>query len=242
MTHLYLVRHAEAVCNVRHVMGGPVGDGGLTALGVRQAERLRDRLAAGEVRADVLLSSPLPRAQQTAAIIAPALGLTPILDPDLEEQRIGEADGLNLDEIRERFGQPDQRGQPFRRVAPGAELWSELMLRVAGALHRLTEAYAGKTILLVTHGGVIDGSFVTFFGLPSLAAPPFLFATHNTSLTHWMLHRSFDGVHRWRLERYNDVVHLRDLGTPDAIPWDDVAAVPAVGADQPSGPPPSSSG
>ena len=74
-THLYLVRHGQAHVNVSQVMGGPRGDTGLTALGIRQAQRLRDRLQNDrEIHADVLLASTLPRARETAEIIAPGTG------------------------------------------------------------------------------------------------------------------------------------------------------------------------
>src|SRR5450759_1486061 len=72
MTQLYLIRHGEAMGAIK----GFVGDGGLSSLGVQQAEQLRDRLlATKEIAADVLIASTLPRAQQTAQIIAPALGV-----------------------------------------------------------------------------------------------------------------------------------------------------------------------
>jgi len=72
-TRLFLIRHGQAVSNVEPMIAGIRGDAGLTPLGVMQAERLRDRLAAsGEIKADVFLASSLPRARQTAQIIAPA--------------------------------------------------------------------------------------------------------------------------------------------------------------------------
>lgn len=236
MTHLYLVRHAEADCNVRDVMGGPRGDRGLTELGVRQAERLRDRLASGEIQADVLLTSSLRRARETAEIVAPALGLAPVVDDALQEQNPGEADGLTLAEIRRRWGLPDFREQPFTPLAPGAETWGQFMLRVATALERIARERQDRTTLLICHGGVIDGSFVHFFRLPSQVAPPVAFFTHNTALTHWLLHRGPGGAARWRLERYNDVTHLRDLGAARAIPWEDLARQAVLGEETPAGP------
>src|ERR1700736_4699237 len=104
-TYLCLIRHGEAVPNVRPIMGGMRGDAGLTPLGVSQAERLRDRLTGtGEICADVLIASPLPRAQQTAKIIAAALQLPILVDDDVQEIRVGEADGMHPDEVRARFG------------------------------------------------------------------------------------------------------------------------------------------
>jgi probable phosphoglycerate mutase len=76
MTHLYLIRHGDYAVGLE---GGRYGDQGLTPLGVRQAERLRVRLATtGEIKADALIASPLLRARQTAEVLASTLGL-PVL-------------------------------------------------------------------------------------------------------------------------------------------------------------------
>src|SRR5437764_1589089 len=91
MTQLYLIRHAEAMAAVK----GFVGDGGLSPLGILQAERLRDRLAASkEIAADVFIASTFPRARQTAEIIASALGIPLTFDDYLQELRPGEAERI----------------------------------------------------------------------------------------------------------------------------------------------------
>jgi len=211
-THLYLIRHGQAVVNVTSVMGGPKGDTGLTALGVRQAELLRDRLIATcEIRADVLLASTLPRARQTAEIIAPALGLPIDFDDDLQELRVGpEADGLPLEEYIARFGWVDLSTNPLTPVDPQGESWATFMLRIAITLDRIARTHAGKTVVIVCHGGVIDGSFVHFFGMNAHAMPQTKFHTLNTSLTHWK-YCDDRGTSRWRLAYYNDVHHLSGL-------------------------------
>ena len=67
--------------------------------------------------------------------------------------------------------------------------------------------------------GVIDPSILIFFRLHTLTIPPFALYTHNTSITEWELEQS-GGFHereqtanvaRWRLVRYNDDYHIRDL-------------------------------
>ncbi|HEV3367660.1 MAG TPA: histidine phosphatase family protein, partial [Acidimicrobiales bacterium] len=74
-TRLVLVRHGEAVCNVSGVCGGPIGCGGLTGLGRKQVGALRDRLMiTGELAGTgALYASVLPRAIETAELVAPAL-------------------------------------------------------------------------------------------------------------------------------------------------------------------------
>ena len=85
-TRVVMIRHGEAVCNVSGVCGGRLGCEGLTPRGRRQVEELRDRLlATGELAgADVLYASVLPRAIETAELVAPALvGAVP--DPPGED-------------------------------------------------------------------------------------------------------------------------------------------------------------
>src|SRR6266581_2515465 len=156
MTHLYLIRHAEM-----SPMKGFLRDEGLSPLGRLQAERLRDRLAATqEIKADVLISSTFPRARQTTEILAPALHLSPLFDDDLQELRPGEIEGLSIEEFHEKYQKADFEENPFRAVAPGAENWGQFMLRVGTTLERITREHEGRTIVLVCHGGVIDGSLL----------------------------------------------------------------------------------
>lgn len=220
MTNLYLIRHGEAWGNVEPILAGPKADKGLTPRGVAQAERLRERLARGELQIDVLIASTLPRARQTAEIIQPALGLSIVPDDEVQELRIGEADGMTNQEAWAKFGQPDFDGQPLRPIAPGGESWPAFMLRVGVALDRITREHEGKSIMVVCHGGVIDGSFVHFFQMPSLIVPPTDFHTRNTSITHWerVSRRSRS---MWRLNSYNDIAHLQDIGAFESVRWED---------------------
>jgi 2,3-bisphosphoglycerate-dependent phosphoglycerate mutase len=225
MTHLYLIRHGESVANVTPIVAGMKGDVGLTERGVAQAERLRERLAQGEIAADVLIASTLPRARQTAEIIAPALGLPIIFDDTVQELDIGEADGLTTTQAWAKYGMPDFEQFPLRPIAPGGDSWGSFMLRVGNAFARITAEHAGKTIVVVCHGGVIDGSFVYFMGMPTLQLPQIDFSTHNTSITHWH-HHNRDGTPIWKLERYNDIAHLTGLGAFDSVRWRDTEVGP----------------
>lgn len=216
MTNLYLIRHGEATTQA----GEMLRDDGLTPKGVVQAERLRDRLAAsGEIQADVLIASTLPRATQTAEIIAPALGLLILFDDDLQELRIGEAEGMSVAEFREKYGGYRIDEEPFRPVSPGGENWGQFMLRVGTTLERILQQYEGKTIVLVCHGGIVDGSFIYFFGMQSFMLPETRFDTRNTSITQWRKRDALGRTPRWRLVRYNDDMHVRDLNAPERIPW-----------------------
>jgi probable phosphoglycerate mutase len=80
----------------------------------------------------------------------------------------------------------------------------ELTARVQLALNRIWQEHVGKTIVLVTHGGVIQASFAYFFNLSATAIPGV--STENTAITHWT--RSADASRR-TLHRHNDHVQLQ---------------------------------
>jgi len=228
-THIYLIRHGESFANVENILAGMRSDVGLTPLGVTQAERLRDRLAAtGEITADALIASTLPRAMQTAEIVAPALGLEIIPDDDLHEMRPGAADGLRLGEYIERYGPfRDFREEPYYPIAPGGDSWGNFVARVGDALHRIARAYDGKTVVAVCHGGVVDASLLIGLGMAAIAPAVGQFHTHNTSITEWergLLVRTAR-TQRWRLIRYNDDLHTRDIGATERIQWTRVSAI-----------------
>src|SRR5262245_34393608 len=106
---LVLVRHGDAYAGFEGVVAGHRGCTGLTPLGRQQAEALRDHLAETKrVRADALLVSILPRAIETANIIAPGLGLE-VLGHDCElcEVHPGDADGMTWAEYDVRHGSFD---------------------------------------------------------------------------------------------------------------------------------------
>lgn len=217
MTHLYLIRHGEATSQ----MGEYLRDDGLTPPGVKQAERLRDRLAeTREIKANVLIASTLPRARQTAEIIAPALNLPIVLDDEVQELRVGEAEGMRVDEFKEKYGGLTLEDEPFRPMSPGGENWGQFVLRATTALARIIHEYDEKSIVVVCHAGIIDSSFLYFFGMNTLTLPEVRFNTYNTSITYWRKSSFGEGPPRWRLIRYNDDLHVRDIDSATRIPWE----------------------
>lgn len=204
-TRLVLIRHGESRATVDQVVGGHEGCKGLSDAGRGQAERLRDRLARtgelGEVGA--LYASVLPRAVETAEILAPALGgLDVVQECGVCEVHPGEADGMTWSDFTERYGQPlDVQYRPW---APGAETTSMFMARVGEALSAIADRHEGQTVVVACHGGVIEAGFVVLGGL-SLRKPFDTFPA-NTSITEWMR----TDPDRWALLRYNDSAHLAD--------------------------------
>jgi probable phosphoglycerate mutase len=240
MTQLYLIRHGEATTQI----GVSLHDEGLTPLGVRQAERLRDRLqGTHEIVPDVFIASTLPRARQTAQIIAPAFDNTPLLyDEQVQELYPGIAEQMTVAEFRERFGGYRLDEDPFHPVSPNGETWGQFVLRAGTALNRIITEHEGKTIVVVCHGGIIDVSFIYFLGLETLTTPTTRFDTRNTSITHWgKWTNNPKRPPRWWLARYNDDLHVRGLDANFPIPWSEMPTPPykewAQARPQPTKPP-----
>lgn len=210
-TRLVLIRHGESRSTVDQVVGGHEGCKGLSALGRRQAQALGDRLArTGELgEASVLLTSVLPRAIETAEIIAPALGgLVAEQRCELCEIHPGEGDGLSWEEFRSRYMPADGPRSPYQAWAPGSESWAVFFARAGTALLDVAKRHEGETVVVVCHGGVVEASLATFGHQPLRRA--FDVAVENTSMTEWALagDGAATGEMRWRLVRFNDAAHL----------------------------------
>ena len=219
-TRLVLIRHGESRATVDGTLGGHQGCRGLTERGRRQAQALAGRLdRTGELSdTSVLLTSVLPRAIETAEIVAPALGSLEIeRDCDFCEFHVGEADGLTWEEFRSRYRPVGQRHDRFRPLAPGAESWATFSTRVGTALHGVASSHPGATVVVVCHGGVIEGSLMALGNLPLRRS--FDVAIHNASLTEWTrpaeaavgsdeAAAGSDDEIRWTLVRFNDTAHL----------------------------------
>jgi broad specificity phosphatase PhoE len=205
---LTLVRHGDAHAGFHGVIGGERGCTGLTPLGRAQAEALRDRFASAGTQADVLVASVLPRAIETASIIAPGLGLEISgQECDLCEVHTGQADGLTWTEYASRYGSFDMEAEPDRVFAPSGESWNSFHERVGGTLERLARDHEGQTVVAVCHAGVIMASLRVLLGIPHPGTGARLQPT-NTGLTAWDHDPSLD---RWTLHSFNDSSHLVDL-------------------------------
>ena len=227
-TELYLIRHGESVPNVTPIIGGMKGDAGLTDRGREQARRLEKRLREEGLRADQLYASTLPRALETAEYVARALDLPIQRDDELHELRPGAADGMDVDEWRERYGEAVH--DPFAPFAPGGESWVAFLARAGAALVALVDRHPGERVVAVCHGGVVEASFYLAFGLGG-TAERIGFATLNTSITRWRHKWGEDGRREWTAVTFNDAGHLAGSDTPMESPREAVPTPPDEGAD-----------
>jgi broad specificity phosphatase PhoE len=149
VTRLELVRHGQTDWNLAGRVQGST-DIPLNDAGRAQAHEAGRRLASSHW--DLIVTSPLSRAHETARIIAREIGVAePLVIDALQERSFGTAEGLTGPELDERRG----RGEDVR----GRERRHAVVERVRPALEQLAADYPDAAILVVTHGGVI-GSLV----------------------------------------------------------------------------------
>ena len=149
-TRVILLRHAETANPL--IFHGAESDVGLSARGRRQAEAIAPLLAAHGPQ--VVVSSAMRRAVETAAPIARLCGLELRIEPELHERRVGTLSGTPT---RQREGVwPDT----LRRwlagdtafAPPGAESFDDIRRRVLPVWQRLTGEHVGQTLVIVAHG------------------------------------------------------------------------------------------
>lgn len=206
MTQLYLIRHADYIYD--RVDGkGPQRDLGLSLEGRAQALALKARLAAQReaLKPEVFLCSTERRARETAEIAAGALGLPVQHDRDLEEWRSDDGT-IETDAFMATWRGLPERQRAFHRFVDGCETGIEFMARAHSALHRIVTQHAGRSVVVMTHGGVVQSSFQFFFGFGDAALRRAAPAVGHTSITHW---RHDAASSRWVLEFANDTHHLR---------------------------------
>jgi broad specificity phosphatase PhoE len=109
------------------------------------------RLAASAIRRqdwDLVLTSPLGRARQTAEILLEEVGFDSMVEEQLLiERSFGEAEGLSHEQWREKYSNLDE--------IPGGESRTELAARSQLLLDSVARRFAGKRVLAVSHGALI---------------------------------------------------------------------------------------
>ena len=202
LRRLILLRHGQTDYNVRGRMQGHL-DSMLTSVGHEQAAAAAPVLAA--LAPDLMISSDLRRAADTAEAVGAASGLPVKFDARLRETHLGRWQGLTVDEI--------DRTEPGAIAAwrsdptwapPGGESRVEVVARARPVVDELDAELAdaegdSTTVLLVAHGGCIAGLVTGLMELPTASWPSF----GGLGNCRWaVLARRADHP-RWRLAGYN---------------------------------------
>ena len=156
MIKLYLVRHGKTNWNEEHKVQG-ITDIPLNENGINAAYKLKDEIDLDKI--DVIFSSPLKRALDTAKIIADDKKDI-IIDERLKERSFGSFEGkyLTLMDLSSQWDLSNQENEY------GIEKLSDLMNRTKEFIDFLKENYDNKNILIVSHGCTIKGIYFNNIG------------------------------------------------------------------------------
>ncbi|MGW1037517.1 bifunctional RNase H/acid phosphatase [Streptomyces antibioticus] len=200
-----LLRHGETPLTPQKRFSGRGGsDPSLSAVGREQAERVAGALARrGTVQH--ILASPLARTRETAGAVAARLGLEVVVEEGLIETDFGAWEGLTFGEVRERHPEDLNRwlADPEAEPTGGGESFAATAARISATRDKLTAAYAGRTVLLVTHVTPIK----TLVRLALGAPPESLFRMELSAASLSAVAYYADGNASVRL--FNDTSHLR---------------------------------
>lgn len=145
---IYSTRHGQTSFNRQDIILG-ITDIGLDETGIMQASVLAEKIEnLGNI--DIIIASPMRRAQETALAIAERCGLSIVTDEKLREWDYGKYEGK--DRMTEGFA--ENKVNFAVKMGEYGESLLQLAHRVYSALDDIIEKYHDKTVLLVTHGGV----------------------------------------------------------------------------------------
>ena len=203
-TVLYLVRHGETVWNIRQIMQGHL-DSELTEKGIRQAHLLGKKLQS--IPIDVVFSSDLGRASNTSDIIAEYLRIPVILSGGLREKNGGIFQGLTWQKAAEKYPKEysDYRNSGSDYIVPDGESWEQATDRFVSTMRQIISSQRGKTVLVVSHGGLINGLLRYVLQIPLDA--PRRFTVRNSSIN-----RIFAEDDELWLDKMGDDGHLSEEG------------------------------
>lgn len=147
---LYVIRHGESESNLQGKYGGHYNTP-LTPKGLNQAEQLIENLFG--INFEIIISSSLIRARQTAEIIKEAYNLPLVLSDDFRERNLGVYEGLTKEEIIDKYPDLWHRHctRKFDDAPTNGETYQQFIERITKSLIKLHENYHDKCVLLVTH-------------------------------------------------------------------------------------------
>lgn len=203
-TRLILVRHGATAHSAERRFSGRNALT-LDALGERQAAALARRASSFGPVAGVV-SSPLPRARQTADAIAAALGLSVLENAELAEVDFGRWEGLTFAEANAAHPRELADWTASPEVAPpDGESFTDLGRRVRRGRDAVISAFPGRTAVVVTHVSPIK----TLTRMALDAPPAAMFRLYLDTASVSIIDYHDDGSCSVRL--FNDTSHLVDL-------------------------------
>ncbi len=213
VTRLYLVRHGQSAGNAEGRFGGHSATP-LSELGYHQAKITAQALAKEKI--DVIYSSDLHRAVQTAEPLADLLNLPIIKTPAFRERKVGVLEGKTFDESKAEFPTDYYAlvNRNIHHIITGGESYRQLLKRATRALHEVLRTHHGENVVIFSHTGAI--CFLTLYLIGAIHP--------RTKQTPWLV-ISNCGINRFeirsrnniRVLAFNDTRHLIKITGNDAF-------------------------
>ncbi len=200
---LYLIRHGQTVWNAEKKFRGRI-DLDLNEQGKKEALLLGKQFKAVDV--DMIYSSPLKRALQTAKFISKACKKKVIIDNFLNDMDFGDWQGKSLSEIKKNYKNLFKQWEinPDKVVIPNGESLCEVKDRVCSFLKKISTIEEEKVIVVVSHRVVLKLMVLVLLGLKEKDF--YKINISNCSITIFKLSNE-----KVRLELFNDTCHLKQI-------------------------------
>jgi probable phosphoglycerate mutase len=199
-TRLCIVRHGETAWNAEHRVQGQL-DVPLNAIGQAQAQAAAKILS--QEKFDAIYSSDLTRARQTADPVASFHAMEILLDKDLRERHYGIFERLTYAEVKVRYPEDYARfdaRDPEYAFRTGESL-KDFSARSIAVISRLAQAHPDQSIVVFTHGGVLDMLYRHITGFP-------LSAERKFGIPNAGLNRIEMTPAGWQIRIWADTAHL----------------------------------
>ncbi len=152
-TVLYLARHGETLWNKTQRLQGQL-DSELTPLGKTQSLEITNNLSGKNI--DLIISSPLGRAMQSAVICQQKLNVTHLISENLMERNLGSWQGQEVKNLKLLPEYNEVLNQVTALQAYSAEVKAESAIacgqRILETLKQLALKHTGKNMLIIFHG------------------------------------------------------------------------------------------
>jgi broad specificity phosphatase PhoE len=161
-----VVRHGETTSNATHRLMGQRIDDALNAKGVKQAEMITKELQ--NYHFDLIITSPLKRARETAEIINKNIGVPLVVRDELKERDFGLLSGKTWSEMDNETGRTSGESmkndfdQVYNYRPQGGESAQDVKDRIINFFHDVKEHFSDKKVLIVAHGGILRMAHLLF--------------------------------------------------------------------------------
>lgn len=202
-TEITIIRHGETIWNAQQRIQGQ-RNSKLSENGIRQAGLVAKALAKREF--DVLISSDLERAVETAEIINKELLLPLGYNENIRERSFGIVEGMTLAEMKQQYPNEyvsyKERDPKF--AFTDGESIEQLFNRVTSEIEAIAREFENKKVLIVSHGLVLEMMMYKTFNIK--LDNPRVFSINNSSISSFYIDED-----NWFLKEWGVIEHLVSL-------------------------------